>query len=65
MNTRQETAPLAYSVKEFCKLVGISPRTFYTLLKRGDGPPVARIGKRTLIRAAAIDPWLVKWEAQA
>ena len=65
MSRKEENQPIAYSVREFCKMVGISPRTFYTLRKRGAAPPLLRIGRRTLIRAAAIDLWLKKWEHAA
>lgn len=60
----QLVSPLAYSVKDFCKAVGISPRTFYLLQKRGDGPPTIRIGRRTLIRVEAAQGWLLERERQ-
>ena len=56
---------LAYSVKEFCNLIGISPRTFYTLQENGEGVPVTRIGRRVLIRHEAAEKWLSEHEEHA
>lgn len=53
-----QASPLAFTVKEFCKAVGISVRTFYALQKRGDGPAVTRIGGRVLIRHGTAERWL-------
>jgi predicted DNA-binding transcriptional regulator AlpA len=52
------TELLAYSVSGFCKAVGISQRTFYGLRERGEAPPMARIGRRTVIRREAAEQWL-------
>jgi len=49
---------LAYSVKDFCRAVGISTRMFYALTAAGDGPVLTRIGRRTLITYEAADQWL-------
>ena len=49
---------LAMNVPEFCKAVGISKRTFWNLAKRGEAPPVVRIGRRVVIRLEAADDWL-------
>lgn len=61
----KELAPLAYTVKEFCQAVGISPRTFYTLREQRTAPPIVRLGRRTLIRVEAAQQWLKKREAVA
>lgn len=44
-------APLAYQVKPFCRRVGISPATFYKLLKLGK-IKIVKIGGRTLVPAS-------------
>ena len=44
--------------------VGIPPRTFYVMQQRGDGPPVVRVGRRTLIRKAAAEVWLAGQECR-
>lgn len=49
---------IAYSIRQFCQTVGISVRTFHALQQRGEGPPVVRIGRRTLIRRTTADEWL-------
>jgi len=64
--TEEKTAmKFAYSVKEFCSSVGISPRTFYTLQENGNGVPVTRIGRRVLIRHEAAEKWLREHEEHA
>ena len=49
---------LADTINEFCARVRISRRTFYTLLERGEAPPIIRIGRRRLIRRATAEAWL-------
>ena len=61
----KELEPLAYTVKEFCKVVGISPRTFYTLRETRKAPPIIHIGRRTLIRVEAAQKWLKNREVTA
>ena len=55
-------SPLAYSVKLFCKAVGISVRHYYELKSRGDGPAETSLGGRVLIRADTAGRWLEKHE---
>ena len=61
----ETTSPdsLAYSVSGFCKAVGISPRTFWSLQKAANGPPLVRIGRRVLVRKEAAETWLKAREA--
>ena len=63
MATDPISAPLAYTVPAFCLATGISRRTFYALQKRGEGPPVTKIGRRTLVRREAAETWLKAQEA--
>lgn len=56
--TAQELKLLAYSVKDFCRAVGISSRMFYSLTAQGNGPTLTRIGRRTLITTVAAEKWL-------
>lgn len=53
----------AISITEFCRLIGLSRRTLYSLLDRGEGPPTCRIGRRRVIRREAADAWLRSREA--
>lgn len=48
VNKNLHPAPLAYQVKHFCGLVGISRTTFYSLLKSGKLKSF-KLGGRTLI----------------
>ena len=48
---RNETTRDALSVAEFCTRNSLGRSTFYALLKRGEGPRIIRIGRRTLISA--------------
>lgn len=61
----QETPPLALSVAEFCRLTGISRRTFYNLANRNEAPPTIQIGRRRLIRREAAEEWLRDLEVSA
>ena len=65
MSEPSVTSPMAFSVTHFCQTVGISPRTFWTLQKAGNGPPLARIGRRVLVRREAAEQWLKAQEAPA
>ena len=55
--------PIAFGVLQFCKAVGISERTFWSMKAAGNAPPVVRIGRRVLIRRAAAEQWLRNREA--
>ncbi len=55
MTTRTE--PLALSVTEAAKLLGISRPTLYTLLHR-EGFPAFKLGGRTLISAEGLREWV-------
>ena len=46
------------SVRDFCRLAGISKALFYLLLKRGTGPEVVKIGRSTKINIAAAERWI-------
>lgn len=48
---------LAYSISEFCELVGVS-RNYYYTLSESARPRSLKIGGRTLIPADAINEWL-------
>ena len=49
---------LAISIADFARSIGISRRSLYSLLDRGEGPPTIRIGRRRVIRREAADAWL-------
>ena len=52
------------SLTEAADFLRISRRTLHHLLATGDAPPVIRIGRRRLIRRAAIEQWLSDREGQ-
>jgi excisionase family DNA binding protein len=54
---------LATSIADFARSIGISRRSVYSLLDRGEGPPTIRIGRRRVIRREAADAWLRSREA--
>ncbi len=47
------------TTKEAAAYLKISPRTFESLRKVGEGPPGARIGRQWRYSKAALDAWLV------
>ena len=58
-------ATVARHVDGFCRDHGISRAHFYNLLKRGDGPVIMKVGRRTLISAEAAAEWRKRMEALA
>ena len=52
----------ASSVVAFCTEHGISRAHFYNEKKRGRGPTVMKVGKRTLISAEAAAEWRRRME---
>jgi hypothetical protein len=60
------TRPAAYTIAEFCRLHGqLSEATFFNLRKRGDGPVVMKVGRRTMISAESAAAWRQRMEALA
>jgi predicted DNA-binding transcriptional regulator AlpA len=55
----------ANSVLSFCKAHRISVSTFYNLMKRGEGPIVMKVGKRTLVSYEAAEAWRRRMEKLA
>ena len=56
-------ARLAYSINEVCALLGISRARLYQAMNAGELPTV-HVGSRRLIRAAALDAYLDRLEAE-
>ena len=54
---------VASHVNGFCREHGISRGHFYNLLKRGEGPAIMKVGRRTLISAEAAAEWRRRMEA--
>src|SRR5262245_47605424 len=48
---------LSMSIKEFCRLHGISEDQFFKMQRQGWGPKVMRVGSRTLISHEAAAEW--------
>jgi hypothetical protein len=55
----------AYSIAEFCRAHRVSRAFFYVLRKRGEGPTVMKVGKRTLVSAGAAKDWRERMERAA
>ena len=49
--------PPIYSVMEFCKSHGIGRAMFYKLRKKGEGPHIIKVGRRTLIPGESAAAW--------
>jgi hypothetical protein len=58
----QSQTSVANTVGQFCQEHNISRGHFYNLLKRGDGPAIMRVGRRTLISAEAATEWRRRME---
>ena len=59
----QPVETVARTVKQFCGANQISHVHFYELLKRGLGPRVMKVGRRTLITLHAEAEWHRRMEA--
>jgi excisionase family DNA binding protein len=56
---------VAYSIVEAAAAANISRSRLYELLNAGEGPPTIKLGRRRLIRRAALDEWLASLEGAA
>jgi predicted DNA-binding transcriptional regulator AlpA len=48
----------ALTIKQFCAAHAISRAFFYKLLRAGQGPRIAKIGRKTIISDEAAAEWL-------
>lgn len=55
----------AYSIAEFCQAHRVSRAFFYVLQKRGEGPAVMKVGKRTLVSEESAKDWRKRMESVA
>ncbi|WP_029032434.1 helix-turn-helix domain-containing protein [Salinarimonas rosea] len=53
------------TLDEAAKHLRVSRRHLMTLLSDGKGPPTVALGRRKLIRPAALDRWLAERETAA
>jgi hypothetical protein len=47
----------AYTVSEFCRFARISEGLYFKLQRLGEGPTVARMGRRVVITQASASRW--------
>jgi hypothetical protein len=66
MRTDVETATeaLAFSIRDFCRLHGISERFYFRLKIDGRGPDEIKLGHRVLISREAAARWRAEREAE-
>jgi excisionase family DNA binding protein len=57
--------PAAYSIPQFAAAVGLSRRHVWTLLRRGEGPRIFRVGRRVLVSGSAVEEWISRMEGLA
>jgi excisionase family DNA binding protein len=53
-----------FNLDETAEAVGVSRRHLATLIKRGDGPPIVRLGRRIVVRRTALASWLAARESR-
>lgn len=46
-----------YTVNEFCMMHGIGRTFFYDMLKRGRGPAIIKLGRKTLVPRDSAEAW--------
>jgi hypothetical protein len=57
-----ETNAMGYTVREFCRYARISEGLYFKLQRRGEGPNVARIGRRVVITHSSAQKWIAQRE---
>lgn len=55
--------PPTYTVEEFCKRHHIARSYFYYLHKKGEGPEIYKLGRRTYVSGEAAARWRRRMEA--
>ena len=55
----------ALGLNEAADAIGIGRSSLFALLKEGAGPPTFSVGRRRLIRLAALRQWMADREAQS
>jgi hypothetical protein len=55
----------AHSFPEFCRAHSLSIAFGYALLKRGEGPTIMKVGRRTLVSVEAAAEWRRRMEGSA
>ena len=54
----EDICPIAISIPEAARRIGISRTTFWKIVKAGHGPPLLKVGGRTLVLVEALMSWL-------
>lgn len=57
-----ETIGMAYTVSEFCRQARISEGLYFKLQRQGQGPIVARVGRRVVITHSSAQAWMEQRE---
>lgn len=57
-----EANAVGYTVSEFCRYARISEGLYFKLQRRGEGPSVARIGRRVVITHSSAQKWIAQKE---
>ena len=65
MAKSNQTERKAYTIPLFCEAYGISRSALYGALKRGYGPRIMKVGRRTLISVDAAEAWRAQLEAHS
>lgn len=65
INTSNQSAPIsAFDIKGFCAAHSMSRAHFYSLMNRGEGPRIMRVGRKVLISVEAAAEWRAAQEAR-
>jgi predicted DNA-binding transcriptional regulator AlpA len=59
VRTKPHVPPLALSIDDAAAASSLSRSGLYALIREGRGPIVRKIGKRSVIRIADLDAWLL------
>ena len=60
----KDTSKPIYSIADICDKCLISKSFLYKLIKQGKGPRIIKLGRRTMISAAALNDWMESLEKE-
>jgi excisionase family DNA binding protein len=63
MNRPNNASVEALTIEETAEVLRVSRRHLHKLMAGGDGPPVVRLGRRSIIRREALQQWLMTRES--
>jgi excisionase family DNA binding protein len=55
-------SPMLVDIKAAAELLGVSDRTVWSLIQRGEGPPLIRLGRSVRFSVESLREWVSRQE---